>query len=146
MSSVETRTPRPTDRWLATTSGIMPPLEGPEGTAERLLLLLHYGIDWENGWVGNYRTTYWDRILPDRVVVATYLAPSLRTWWDQVANDLLSAPRTAHERAELASLMGEPSLPVMKALREQTTALLLRTRIVAETVRSTRAPREGNTP
>lgn len=34
----------------------------------------------------------------------------------------------------------------MKALREQTTALLLRTRIVAETVRSTRAPREGNTP
>lgn len=134
---------QPTDRWLAVTAGIMPPLEGPEGTAERLLLLLHYGIDWENGWVGNYRTTYWDRILPDRVVVATYLAPSLRTWWDQVANDLLSSPRSAQERAELAALLAEPSLPVMRALREQTTALLLRTRIVAETVRSVRAARQA---
>lgn len=134
---------QPTDRWLAVTAGIMPPLEGPEGTAERLLLLLHYGIDWENGWVGNYRTTYWDRILPDRVVVATYLAPSLRTWWDQVANDLLSSPRSAPERAELAALLAEPSLPVMRALREQTTALLLRTRIVAETVRAVRAARQA---
>ncbi len=135
---------QPTDRWLAVTVGIMPPLEGPEGIAERLLLLLHYGIDWENGWVGNYRTTYWDRILPDRVVVATYLAPSLRTWWDQVANDLLSSPRSAQERAELAALLAEPSLPVMRALREQTTALLLRTRIVAETVRSVRAARQAS--
>lgn len=134
---------QPTDRWLAVTAGIMPPLEGPEGTAERLLLLLHYGIDWENGWVGSYRTTYWDRILPDRVVVATYLAPSLRTWWDQVANDLLSSPRSAQERAELAALLAEPSLPVMRALREQTTALLLRTRIVAETVRAVRAARQA---
>lgn len=128
--------PTPTDRWLETTAGIMPPMDGPEGTAERLLLLLHYGIDWDNGWVGNYRPTYWDRILPDRIIVATYLSPNLRTWWDHVAADLVSAPRSAAERAELARLLGEPSLPVLRVLREQTTALLLRTRIVAETVRS----------
>lgn len=84
--------PTPTDRWLETTAGIMPPMDGPEGTAERLLLLLHYGIDWDNGWVGNYRPTYWDRILPDRIIVATYLSPNLRTWWDHVAADLVSRP------------------------------------------------------
>lgn len=38
-------------------------------TAERLLLLVHYSIDWDNSWVAEekYRKTYWDEILPGRV-------------------------------------------------------------------------------
>ena len=35
---------RPTDRWLAAADGL-PALTGPAGTAERLLLLTHYGVD-----------------------------------------------------------------------------------------------------
>jgi hypothetical protein len=34
-----------TDRWLAAVPA-MPPLTEAAGTAERLLLLVHYGIDW----------------------------------------------------------------------------------------------------
>jgi hypothetical protein len=66
----------PTDRWLVTAPHL-DGLAGPAGTAERLLLLLHYGLDWQSGWVRRYRTTYWDRLLPDRVIVATR---SLRRW------------------------------------------------------------------
>lgn len=128
----------PTGQWLAATADLMPPLDGPAGTAERLLLLLHYGIDWDSSWVGTHRATYWDRHLPDRTLVATYLTPSLRSWWSMVSAELNSAPRTAAERTELAILLEEPSAPVLRILREQTEALVLRTRIVAEAVRDRR--------
>src|SRR5690606_7936901 len=62
----------PTSRWLALVADWMPPEEGPAGTAERILLLLHYGIDWTDGWVSRYRKTYWQHILPERVISATY--------------------------------------------------------------------------
>ena len=39
---------------------------GPAGVSERLLLLVHYGIDWSGGWVSRYRSTYWESLLPDR--------------------------------------------------------------------------------
>src|SRR5664279_3452503 len=42
----------PTDRWLAAVPEL-PPLDGPAGTGERLLLLLHYGVDWDAGWVSS---------------------------------------------------------------------------------------------
>ena len=129
----------PTTRWLATTNEFMPPMEGPAGVAERLLLLVHYGIDWSEGWVTRYRTTYWDRILPDRVICATYRAANLRRWWRDVADDLGSQPRTREERAELEHLLRADPLPVLEVLRFETEALLLRTRIVADTVRQTRA-------
>ena len=35
-----------TDKWLASVPEL-PALTGAHSTAERLLLLLHYGIDWE---------------------------------------------------------------------------------------------------
>lgn len=54
----------PTDRWLAAAGDIMPALEGPAGVAERLLLLIHYGVDWSNSWVARYRATYWDVVPP----------------------------------------------------------------------------------
>lgn len=128
----------PTSEWLAATADVMPALEGPAGTAERLLLLIHYGIDWSGGWIANYRTTYWDRVLPDRVICATYRSANLRRWWRDVADDLGSHPRTPAERAELEELLRADPQPVLEVLRFETEALLLRTRIVTDAVRSSR--------
>ena len=136
----------PTDRWLAATADFMAPLDGPAGVAERLLLLVHYGVDWSGGWVGRYRATYWDRLLPDRVVCATYRAATLRRWWRDVAEGLDSQPRNAAERAELEQLLRSPSLPVLEVLRFETEALLLRTRLVADAVRNARTLVEPSTP
>lgn len=132
----------PTDRWLATCADVMPALSGPEGVAERLLLLIHYGIDWQASWVSGYRRTYWDKLLPDRVICATYRAANLRRWWRDVADDLGSAPRNPAERAELEQLLRADAQPVLEVLRAETPALLLRVRIVTDTVRDTR-PREA---
>ncbi|SDY63951.1 hypothetical protein SAMN05661080_04134 [Modestobacter sp. DSM 44400] len=129
----------PTDRWLAVLGERMTPLTGPAGVAERLLLLIHYGIDWQNGWVSRYRRTYWEQLLPDRVITATYRAGTLRRWWRDVASELGSAPRNAAERTELEQLLRADSTPVLMALRLETEALLLRTRIVADAVRDTRS-------
>ena len=51
-----------------------PPVACPADTAERLLLLLHYTIDWDSSWVADpkYRKTYWDEQLPGRVRRAAY--------------------------------------------------------------------------
>lgn len=127
----------PTSRWIAAVPE-MPPLGGPAGTAERLLLLIHYGIDWQDGWVGRYRTTYWDKLLPDRVIAATYRAPNLRRWWRDVADNLGSGPRGPAERAELEQLLRAEPGPVLEVLRWEAEALLLRTRITADAVRAAR--------
>lgn len=124
----------PTDQWLASVDQ-MPPLAGPEGTAERLLLLLHYGIDWSAGWVGRRRVTYWEQLLPDRVIAATFLHGTLRGWWATLSTELESHPRNAAERTELERLLRADPVPVLSVLRNQTAPLLLRTRIVAEAVR-----------
>jgi hypothetical protein len=129
----------PTARWLAAAADVMPPLDGPAGVAERLLLLVHYGIDWSGGWVTRYRSTYWDSLLPDRVICATYRSATLRRWWRDVADAVGSAPRTPAERAELEQLLRADALPVLEVLRFETEALLLRTRIVADAVRQARA-------
>ena len=131
----------PTDRWLATAAEHMPALLGPAGTAERLLLLVHYGVDWQNGWVGRHRNTYWERLLPDRVITATYRAGTLRRWWRDMATELDSAPRSTAERHELEQLLRADSSPVLEVLRFETEALLLRTRIVTDAVRAARPPR-----
>ena len=134
----------PTEIGLAA-AGCLPPVTGAATTAERLLLLLHYGINWDTGWVGRRREMYWDHHLPDRVRVATYTGGSnLDRWWSTVAADLESAPSTRDQRLELSVLLREDSIPVLTLLRENTTALVLRTRIVAEAVqtqRSTTTPR-----
>jgi len=132
----------PTTRWLAHTADFMPPLEGPAGTAERLLLLIHYGIDWSGGWVARYRNTYWTSILPDRVICATYRSSNLRRWWRDVTDDLGSHPGHADQRAELEQLLRAEPMPVLEVLRYETEALLLRTRIVADAVRAARPERE----
>lgn len=129
----------PTDRWLSSVADVMPALDGPAGTAERLLLLLHYGIDWEGGWVSHHVATYWDKQLPDRVIASTYRAGgNLRRWWSIIAADLTSTPRNSRERYELVTLLTDDPAPVLAALRLETDALLLRVRIVTETVRTNR--------
>lgn len=127
----------PTDRWIAAAPGL-PPIAGAAGVAERLLLLIHYGIDWKTSWVAARRATYWDSILPDRIQAATFMAPNLRRWWSEVATELGSSPRSRDERDELETLLRADSRPVLQSLRWETEALLLRTRIVADNVRAAR--------
>lgn len=128
----------PTDRWLAAAPEGLPRLAGPPATAERLLLLLHYGIDWD-GWVGRRRKTYWTHHLPNRVRVATYTGGSdLDQWWAVVSRSLESEPSNPEQRLELATLLREPSAPVLNLLRSRSVALVLRTRIVAESVAAQR--------
>ncbi|ELB87593.1 hypothetical protein Rwratislav_39003, partial [Rhodococcus wratislaviensis IFP 2016] len=111
----------------------------PASTAERLLLLLHYGIDWDSGWVGRRRETYWTQHLPNRVRVATYIGGGdLDRWWSVVSRSLDSEPTNTDQRLELATLLREESEPVLTLLRERPTSYVLRTRIVAEAVAAAR--------
>lgn len=126
----------PTRAWLDQAD--LTRLEGPAATAEALMLLLHYSIDWD-GWVGRYRATYWDGLLVDRVLVAAYRCASLSHWWADVAAELNASPRTPAQRRELAVLLQEPAPPVLQVLRQETESLVLRTRIVADSVRAERS-------
>ena len=127
----------PTDRWLAAVPEL-PPLDGPAGTGERLLLLLHYGVDWDAGWVSGKRHAYWDRILPDYVLQAALRAANLRRFWQQVSQQIQSRPRNSAERVELETLLRGDDRAVLEVLRWETEALLLRVRIVSEAVRAGR--------
>ncbi|MFW2242975.1 hypothetical protein ACNUP4_32770, partial [Rhodococcus opacus] len=88
-----------TDRWLAAVPQL-PALTDPAAvTAERLVLLLHYGIDWsERNWVAARRGDYWDNLLPTRIRLATYNSINLHQWWTTSAARLGSAPRTDEQR------------------------------------------------
>lgn len=131
------------NRWLGTVEG-MPPLQGAAGVAERLLLHVHYGLDWTKGWVGRYRERYWSDLLPDRVIVATYRAGTLSRWWSDVAGELEVAPRTSAARREVAQLLGCGwDEDVLELLRVEIEALILRTRITAESVRQRRESEES---
>lgn len=118
---------------------------GPSDTAERLLLLLHYAIDWDNSWVAEarYRKTYWDELLPGRVRRAAYRATTLDQWWSQVSVQLgAPAPRHSDRRRELATLLREPPIPVIDLLRTELPALILRVRIIAEAVAEQRKSKQ----
>jgi hypothetical protein len=126
----------PTKAWRAMVPEL-PSVEGPTETAERLLLLLHYAIDWDTSWVAEprHRKTYWDELLPGRVRRAAYRADTLDRWWSDVSGQLSApAPRQRDRRLELATLLREPPLPVIEVLRDRLPALLLRVRIIAEAV------------
>ena len=127
---------RPTDRWLAAADEL-PALTGPAGTAERLLLLTHYGIDWDS-WLGGRRIDYWDVIFPERVLQSAIRAANLRRWWQEIGTQLMSRPRNAAERREVADLLQAESRPVLEAFRWEVQPLVLRVRIVADAVRAAR--------
>ena len=132
----------PTQRWLQAAPASLPRLSGAQSTAERLLLLLHYGIDWESSWVARRRETYWSHHLPNRVRLATYIGASdLDHWWAVVSRGLESEPSGAEQRLELATLLREPAVPVLGLLRSRPTSYVLRIRIVAESVQAQRAAR-----
>lgn len=107
-------------------------------TAERLLLLVHYSIDWDTSWVAEdkHRKTYWDEILPGRVFRAARRSVTLDQWWSSAAlrNLGLQAPGYPDRRLELAQLLREPPVPVLRMLHTSLPALLLRVRIIAEAV------------
>lgn len=111
-------------------------------TAERLLLLLHYSINWDSSWVGREksRKRYWDDILPGRVWHAARRATTLSQWWSNPAlQDLeIVSPSFPDRRLELAALLNEPSQPVLRVLRNNVPALLLRVRIITEAVAAQR--------
>jgi hypothetical protein len=118
------------------------PLTPPADTAERLLLLLHYSIDWDTSWVAEprYRITYWDKQLPGRVRRAAYRADTLDRWWSGVSTMLgAPAPRQPERRMELASLLRQPPLPVIAAFSEDLPARILRVRIISEAARQRKA-------
>ncbi|MFA5712362.1 hypothetical protein [Mycolicibacterium sp.] len=128
----------PTRVWQALVPAL-PAMSGAADTAERLLLLLHYAIDWESGWVADYRKTYWDEQLPGRVRRAAMRAASLDQWWSEASRLLdASMPRQPERRVELAVLLREPPLEVITELCENLPALLLRVRIIAEAVAAQR--------
>jgi hypothetical protein len=123
----------------------LPPTTGPADVAERLLLLLHYAIDWDASWVADYRKTYWDDQLPGRVRRAAYRAETLDQWWSTVSTALgAPAPRQQDRRIELAALLRHDAPPVLGMFRDSLPALVLRVRIIAEAVadqRKAKAPR-----
>lgn len=154
-----TAAPTPTQAWRALVPEL-PPFDDPSAdadtkeparaspadTAERLLLLLHYSIDWERSWLADprYRKTYWDELLPGRVRRAAYRADTLDRWWSDVSIQLeVCAPRQRDRRLELAMLLRQPSLPVIAVLRDSLPALLLRVRIIAEAVAEQRKAARG---
>lgn len=135
------QTATPTRTWLAATPW-MPTLDGPAATAEALLLLVHYGIDWDS-WVGDHRATYWERVLPERVVAAALRSRDLRAWWTLLSRDLHTSPRNPAQRRELEQLLSQPPRPVLAVLRSQSEGLLVRTRLVADAVREQRGATAG---
>ncbi|WP_439033267.1 hypothetical protein [Gordonia terrae] len=129
--------PVPTSRWRAAVPELPALTDSAAICAERLLLLVHYDLDW-NSWIGDHRHRYWDELLPARVRAATYRADSLATWWSLLAQALPIEITDRARRLEVAQLLAEPSTPVLNLLREQLPALILRVRIIAEAVADNR--------
>lgn len=143
MASVDPLTP--TQTWQALVpelcslglKGSSTPADSAADTAERLLLLLHYSIDWNTSWIAEpkRRKTYWDDLLPSRVRRAAYQCATLDEWWSAITRLLdISNPGQPQRRLELAALLREPALPVLNALQTSLPALLLRVRIITEAV------------
>jgi hypothetical protein len=137
----------PTRAWQALVPELPPFVtsDRPDGaglaadTAERLLLLLHYSIDWQNSWIAERRKTYWDNEFPSHVRGAANRNDTLDGWWSDVSRRLNAlAPRQAERRLELAVLLREPAEPVITVLLDKLPALVLRVRIIAEAVAATR--------
>lgn len=114
----------------------LPPLSGPEGVAEQLVLLIHRGVDWEI-WGGTRRVRYWDA-LTDRVRAATYAGPTLSEWWQSLAAQISSAPKYPEDRADIARLISTADQrAVLDALQRHAATLVLRIRVWSEARRDT---------
>lgn len=124
-----------TDSWLSESP--LEPLTDSEGVAERLVLLLHNGVDFEI-WGGARRVRYWDA-LTERVKAATYSGPTLSHWWGDACRQIVSSPRDHAVREEVATLLAaDNQRAVLNALRTHAEVLVLRTRVVSEYRRQAR--------
>lgn len=134
----EPDTTSPTARWRAAAPEL-PALTDPAAvTAERLLLLVHYGLDWDS-WIADHVHRYWDELLPARIRSATYRADSLTGWWSLVCEALpVGGGGDRARRLEVAQLLGEPAAPVLAVLRDHLPAVVLRVRLIAESVKAAR--------
>jgi hypothetical protein len=122
----------PLDDLLATSP--LPPLDGPDAIAEKLVLLIHRGVDWDV-WGGARRVKYWDA-LTDRVRAATYAGPTLSEWWQAICTQITSAPKYPEDRADIATLIAQPSQrDVLDSLQRHAATLVLRVRVYSETQR-----------
>lgn len=108
----------------------LPPLAGPAASAERLVFLVHRGVNWDV-W-GPRRLTYWDA-LSARVRAGTYAGRDLNAWWQDVASRIDSEPRNRDDRRLLAeTLMAADQRAVLNILRDQSDVLVLRVRVAVE--------------
>jgi hypothetical protein len=115
----------------------LPEVGEPEQIAERLLLLAHYGADFDV-WGGSRRMRYWDA-LAERAKAATFAGPTLADWWSALSMSLSTSPRNPAERADLAGLLAHPDgRQVLRALRDHADVLVLRVRVIAETRKAAR--------
>lgn len=123
----------PTDVWLEQSP--VPPLTGPDNVAERLLLLVHYGMNWDVWGTPSRRVRYWDA-LTERVKASTFAGPKLEYWWANMSTLMDTNPRNNAEREELASLLGGGSdKEVLSLFRNAAPVIVLRVRLVAESRR-----------
>lgn len=140
----------PTRRWQALVPEL-PPFVDPDNpdsaaedaaaadTAERLLLLLHYAIDWQNSWVRDRLKTYWDVEFVNYVRVAAVRNDTLDGWWSDAKRYLEAvSPSQPDRRLELAQLLREPPDQVLAVLLDKLPALTLRVQIITEAVRAER--------
>lgn len=129
--------------WQAAAKGTLRPLPTDhDEIAERLLLHLHYAIDWKTSWVADHRGSYWTEALPSRVRRATYQADSLESWWSIAARALgAHTPRDPERRLELADLLGADSESVLAVFHDKLLARIMRVQIIADAVSSQRDSR-----
>lgn len=113
----------------------LPPLEGPAADAERLVFLVHRGINWDV-W-GPRHLTYWDALC-SRVKAGTYAGKDLNAWWQDISTRIDSEPRNREDRRVLAeTLMAAEQRAVLNVLRDNCDVLVLRVRVAIESHRET---------
>lgn len=113
--------------------------EGPESIAEKLVFLMHRGVDW-TVWGGDRRYRYWDA-LSDRVRAATYAGNSLQDWWEALEKQISSQPRNAEDRMLAAELLSQPKADeraILVNLRKHAGTLVMRIRVHIEASRKTK--------
>lgn len=124
-----------------------PPLQDENmKLAERLIFLVHEGVDWDV-WGGERRASYWEA-LTQRVIAATYTGPTLMDWWEGITTQISSTPRSVeHRAAVLDAVHARPGddRSILKLLRGHAQILVLRIRVHTESFRIfTKEQRMGN--
>lgn len=113
--------------------------EGPEAIAEKLVFLMHRGVDW-SVWGGERRYRYWDAF-SDRIRAATYAGNSLQDWWEALEKQITSQPRNPDDRmlaTELLSQNKSDERAILVNLRKHAGTLVMRTRVHIEASRKTK--------